>query len=461
MEDKQLVFDFDPLICDSNQKFNRAWRTLLVSTIKDSMAQVADSINESINAMHASINSMNSRFDTLVKDVTVALSKAEAAQVMAKANSTEITAIRSEMVEFKLECDRKCNDACGEVRELRAECQSLRAENIDLKSQTNNLETYSRRDNLIIYGIPEQNGETASQCEASVRALFVNKLQLTVQEADGIAFVRCHRLYRPRKNITKPIIVRFSSFKDREHIWTKKKMLTDKTVNIGEDFPKSIAYKRRKLFPVFAKAKKLPALANMKVSLKADVLSIGDRKYTVDTLGELQGELSMRNFNERSDNKVVVMGGIFSDFHPLSNFFKVPMVHRSRKYSSVEQAYQHLKSLQFKDQETAAKIMRTTDPGEAKRLSFGIKNFVQDQWDGNREDIMLQLIRAKFSQNTVLADELLATGNKKIGESGKHPYFAVGLSITSKDILKQNLWTGQSKLGSILMTVRDELKSKP
>ena len=71
------------------------------------------------------------------------------------------------------------------------------------------------------------------------------------------------------------------------------------------------------------------------------------------------------------------------------------------------------------------------------------------------------MIRAKFSQNTVLADELLATGNKKIGESGKHPYFAVGLSITSKDILKQNLWTGQSKLGSILMTVRDELKSKP
>ena len=389
MEDKQLVFDFDPVICDSNQKFNKAWRTLLVSTIKDSMSQVADSINQSIKAMHASINSMNSRFDTLVTDVTVALSKAEAAQVMATANSHEITAIRSEMVELRLECDRKCNDACGEVRELRAECQNLRAENIELKSQTNNLETYSRRDNLIIYGIPEQNGETASQCEASVRDLFVKKLQLTVQEANDIAFVRCHRLYRPRRNTMKPIIVRFSNFKDREQIWIKKKMLTDKTVNIGEDFPKSIAYKRRKLFPVFAKAKKLPALANVKVSLKADVLSIGDRKYTVDTLGELQGDLSMRNFNERSDNKVVVMGGIFSDFHPLSNYFKVPMIHRNRKYSSVEQAYQHLKSLHFKDQETAAKIMRTADPGEAKRLSFGIKNFVQDQWGGNRDEIML------------------------------------------------------------------------
>ena len=81
--------------------------------------------------------------------------------------------------------------------------------------------------------------------------------------------------------------------------------------------------------------------------------------------------------------------------------------------------------------------------------------------DGNRDEIMLQLIRAKFTQNSVIADELVATENKKIGESGKHPYFAVGLSITSNDILKQNLWTGQSKLGSILMQVRDELKSKP
>ena len=127
----------------------------------------------------------------------------------------------------------------------------------------------------------------------------------------------------------------------------------------------------------------------------------------------------------------------------------------------MEQAYQHLKSLHFKDQEIAAKIMRTADPGEAKRLSSELKNFVQDQWDCNRDEMMLQLIRAKFSHNSVIADELVASGKKKIGESGKLPYFAVGLSITSNDILEQNLWTGQSKLRSILMTVRDELKFKP
>ena len=67
------------------------------------------------------------------------------------------------------------------------------------------------------------------------------------------------------------------------------------------------------------------------------------------------------------------------------------------------------------------------------------------------------LIRAKFTQNPALANTLRATGQKKIVESGKHRFFAVGLPITHKDILNQNVWNGESKLGEILMTVRNEL----
>ena len=111
---------------------------------------------------------MKSRFDVLAKDVNTALDKAENVRAMATANTKEITMIHSEMVELKLECDRKCRETCSEVRDLRAECQSLRAENIELKSQTNNLETYSRRNNLIFYGIPEKNGETEANCETFV-----------------------------------------------------------------------------------------------------------------------------------------------------------------------------------------------------------------------------------------------------------------------------------------------------
>ena len=84
---------------------------------------------------------------------------------------------------------------------------------------------------------------------------------------------------------------------------------------------------------------------------------------------------------------------------------------------------------------TAADIMATNNPAVAKRLSYNIKNFKQDAWNTKRHDIMLQLVKAKFKQNSKLADELRATGKKTISESSRHKYFANGLAITNKEIL--------------------------
>ena len=111
----------------------------------------------------------------------------------------------------------------------------------------------------------------------------------------------------------------------------------------------------------------------------------------------------------------------------------------------------------FGDLDAANQIMNSDDAATSKRLSYQIKGFNQELWKGKRYDIMTNLVRAKFTQNPTLADTLLATGQKKIAESGKHRFFAVGLPITHKDILNQNVWNGESKLGEILMSVRSEL----
>ena len=130
----------------------------------------------------------------------------------------------------------------NEVGALKLECRKLLCENSALKSQANSLETYSRRDNFIIHGIPEPDKESATQCEKSVKQFFVNHLNLTDQESTDIKFIRCHRLHTTRKVSVKPIIIRFKNFQDREKVWTKKTMIKDRKLNIAEDFPKSIAY---------------------------------------------------------------------------------------------------------------------------------------------------------------------------------------------------------------------------
>ena len=155
-------------------------------------------------------------------------------------------------------------------------------------------------------------------------------LNLTDQEAGNIEFVRCHRLYSNRKNSVKPVIVRFKNFNDRETVWLRKSQIRDRNFNTCKDFPKSIAYNRRKLFPVLTKAKKLPYIDKRSVSIKSDVLYIRGNKYTVDTLNELTGDLDIKNFNERADANTIVIGGMYSNFQPLSNYYTSPFITRNR-----------------------------------------------------------------------------------------------------------------------------------
>ena len=101
-----------------------------------------------------------------------------------------------------------------------------------------------------------------------------------------------------------------------------------------EDFPKDIAYHRRKLFLVFSKARKI--MDKKLVSLNADNLMINGKKYTVGSLNKLSEELNMRTFSERSNDKVVVFGGFYRNFHQLSNFYKAPMAFRNYKYYTLK-----------------------------------------------------------------------------------------------------------------------------
>ena len=395
---ENFTLDFE-LNCD-NKTFTKNWAILLTSTIKECFEKVT----LSINTMNTNISQ---RFDDLEKklrdDIVIAATTAEKAYTMATANKSALEELQAEMQDLKLWCSE------------------LKSENSSLKKQANDIELYSRRDNILFYGIKEHNNESSTLCEKAVRTFLVEKLFLSEEQSRSIPFVRCHRLHQNNKSHVAPIIVRFKNYYDRELVWSKKSSITNKEFNMGEDFPKDVAYNRRKLLPVFGKARRLPTIDRKRVQLKSDTLFIMGKKYDVNTLDQLGGELSMRTFNERSNENLVVLGGIYSNFHPLSNYYMCPVVYRNRKYRS---AYQHLKSLLHGDHITATKILAARDPAEGKRLSFDIKTNRETwlRWNAERHNLMTEILTAKFSQNPKLAEELLATGTKRIAESGKHDY---------------------------------------
>ena len=103
---------------------------------------------------------------------------------------------------------------------LKNDSKQIKSECVAIKTQTNDMETYSRRDNLLFHGIDQPANKSNFSCAKAVRKFMVEQLQFNDGDASAVQFVRCHRLPENIRNAqSKPIIVRFKNYVDRELIW--------------------------------------------------------------------------------------------------------------------------------------------------------------------------------------------------------------------------------------------------
>lgn len=115
----------------------------------------------------------------------------------------------------------------------------------------------------------------------------------------------------------------------------------------------------------------------------------------------------------------------------------------------------------FNDDETCSKIIHADKPGEVKALGRLIKNFDQSTWDEHKYEIVKNGSIHKFSQNPILKDYLLNTGDRVIVEASPvDPIWGIGLAQDSKNIENPHTWKGLNLLGFALMETRDFLLSQ-
>lgn len=67
------------------------------------------------------------------------------------------------------------------------------------------------------------------------------------------------------------------------------------------------------------------------------------------------------------------------------------------------------------------------------------------------------IVLNKFTQNRELALKLISTGNLRLIEATRCPYWGAGLTLSSREWGK-GYFPGQNKLGALIMEVRDELR---
>lgn len=127
-----------------------------------------------------------------------------------------------------------------------------------------------------------------------------------------------------------------------------------------------------------------------------------------------------------------------------SNFYPAVITLRDKEWPTTEHFFQAMK---FEGSKYADTIRTAANPTKAKRLGKSRAHPLRTDWESVRYPLMLEALRAKFTQHQKLREVLLSTGSSPISEH------------TCRD----RIWgdggdgSGQNLLGKALMQVRSEL----
>jgi hypothetical protein len=131
-----------------------------------------------------------------------------------------------------VDANRKIDDLNKEITFLKDE---LSKRKVEFEAGLDAAEQYSRRNNIRIYGLPEDPRENT---DGMVVSLFKDKLNITIDASD---IDRSHRVGRQltgdslRGGRSRPVLVKFSRYRIREKIYANKKLLKNTGIVIRED----------------------------------------------------------------------------------------------------------------------------------------------------------------------------------------------------------------------------------
>ena len=144
---------------------------------------------------------------------------------------------------------------------------------------------------------------------------------------------------------------------------------------------------------------------------------------------------------------VIHFYSVSGEYGCFSNFSRHPIYVGGKHWRTSEHYFQAQK-FQGTEHEEAVRLCKT--PRQAAEMGRSRKLPLRRDWESVKDQVMLQAVRAKFSQHADLKAVLLGTGD------------AVLVEHTEKD----SYWgdggdgSGKNRLGQILMQVREGLRAE-
>lgn len=200
--------------------------------------------------------------------------------------------------------NNKVDDTNNTVNMLKAENESLKQENKDIKYQLNKLvskidtlEGHSRRNNLRLYGIAGKLGEKWEETEVKVRTFITDTLGLS--DIGDVSIERAHRV-GSKQSTQCPIIAKFTHYKDRDTILKTSKQIFDRNsaYSVREDYTERVQLHRRELGKRLVEARSNGQYASLrfdKLIIDNDVYKYNDLTKSVVRVGSTQpGQRTLR-----------------------------------------------------------------------------------------------------------------------------------------------------------------------
>ena len=134
--------------------------------------------------------------------------------------------------------------------------QELDAKETVLQGEMDNLAAYVARNNFVVMGLPETEGENVALV---MEEFFTRELKMTEEQAKSVKFERVHRANAKGK--PRPIKARCVNFSDKVMIQSLAKNLKGSRLFIADDLPKRIREARSSQVPALKAARRAGKLA--------------------------------------------------------------------------------------------------------------------------------------------------------------------------------------------------------
>lgn len=141
---------------------------------------------------------------------------------------------------------------------------------------------------------------------------------------------------------------------------------------------------------------------------------------------------------------------------PFSNWYPAKFKLNGVTYQNSEQYMMYQKAVGFGDMDIARQILRADTPKEQKALGRKVKGFDPKVWDDIKYDLVKTGLRAKFTQDENLKDELLKYKGWQFVEASPEDRIW-GCGYHQNDALKNIDNWGENLLGKILTELTEEI----